>query len=108
MTSGSHCGLRLFVPAIRKNPNTYTVRARRHSTPTVPDIMTTQSAWLTAGEAAQYLKVKTRTILMWARQGKVKGYVLSGTSRHVWRFQYSDLDAMLSGPAVLNSEGGKN
>jgi excisionase family DNA binding protein len=34
------------------------------------------SEWLTAGEAASYLKVEPRTLLMWTRQGKVKGYVL--------------------------------
>jgi excisionase family DNA binding protein len=39
--------------------------------------------WLTAGEAAQYLKVDTRTILLWTRQGKVKGFALSGTKRRL-------------------------
>ena len=33
--------------------------------------------WLTAGEAADYLKVKARTLLCWVRQGKIKGYALS-------------------------------
>jgi excisionase family DNA binding protein len=51
--------------------------------------------WLTATEAAQHLKVKPRTLLLWVRQGKVKGYKLSGTKRHVWRFQRADLDAAL-------------
>ena len=37
------------------------------------------SVWLTVAEAAQYLKIRVRTLLLWARQGKVKGYVLSGT-----------------------------
>ena len=60
--------------------------------------------WLTAEEAAQYLKVKVRTLLQWARQGKVKGYPLSGTKRRVWRFLYADLDAMLVGPAVLSGK----
>ncbi len=41
--------------------------------------------WLTAREAARYLKVKVRMVLLWARQGKVKAYPLSGTKRHVWR-----------------------
>jgi excisionase family DNA binding protein len=57
--------------------------------------------WLTAEEAANYLKVKTRTLLLWARQGKIKGYILSGTSRHVWRFKQVDLDATLIAPSVL-------
>jgi len=62
--------------------------------------------WLTAAEAAQYLKIKVRTLLLWARQGKVKGYVLSGTQRHVWRFRPEDLNAAFLQPAdpdVLHS-----
>ena len=56
--------------------------------------------WLTAQEAAQYLKVKTRTLLLWVRQGKIKGHILSGTVRHVWRFRQADLDATLESPSV--------
>ena len=41
------------------------------------------SEWLTASEAAQYLKVKVRTLLLWVRQGKVKAFALSGTKRRV-------------------------
>ena len=68
----------------------------------------TSLEWLTAAEAAEYLNVKVRTLLLWARQGKVKGHTLSGTLRHVWRFRRADLDAALSeaastGPGVLNS-----
>ena len=62
--------------------------------------------WLTAAEAAQYLKIRTRTLVLWARQGKVKGYVLSGTQRHVWRFRRENLDAAFfqpAGPHVINS-----
>lgn len=51
--------------------------------------------WLTSDEAAEHLKVKPRTLLLWVRQGKVKGYKLSGTKRHVWRFLRADLDAAL-------------
>jgi len=65
---------------------------------------TTQS-WLTAEEAADYLRVKPRTILMWARTGQVKGYVLSGTKRHSWRFRQVDLDANLGSPSVLSETG---
>jgi excisionase family DNA binding protein len=53
------------------------------------------SPWLTAIEAAAYLHVRPRTLCTWARQGKVKGYTLSGTSRHVWRFRTDDLDDAL-------------
>ena len=61
------------------------------------------SEWLTAVEAAGYLKVKVRTLLLWVRQGKVKGFSLSGTKRRVWRFRKNDLDAALLEPAVLPS-----
>jgi excisionase family DNA binding protein len=59
-----------------------------------------RSSWLTAEEAAKHLKVRTRTLLLWARQGKVKGYVLSGPRRHLWRFRRVDLDATLELPSV--------
>src|SRR5712671_319581 len=51
--------------------------------------------WLTAREAAQYLNLKVRTILLWARQGRVKAYALTGTQRRVWRFLQADLDAIV-------------
>jgi excisionase family DNA binding protein len=63
------------------------------------------SDWLTSAEAALYLKVERRTLLQWVRQGKVRAYILSGTQRHVWRFKTTDLDAMLSVPAVLSNDG---
>ena len=56
--------------------------------------------WLTAAEAAQYLRIEPRTLLFWVRQGRVKGYALSGTMRRVWRFKHCDLDAILTGPSV--------
>ena len=62
-----------------------------------------QSEWLTVAEAARYLKVKSRTLLLWVRQGKVKGFALSGTKRHVWRFRQVDLDAILLEASVLPS-----
>lgn len=62
------------------------------------------SRWLTANEAASYLNVKPATLLGWARQGKLKGYTLSGTHRHVWRFQTVDLDAMLALPSIALTE----
>jgi excisionase family DNA binding protein len=65
--------------------------------------MTNQSEWLTAEEAAGYLKVKTRTLLMWVRKGKVKAFALSGTMRRVWRFRRQDLDAALLEAPVLPS-----
>jgi len=60
--------------------------------------------WMTAPEAAAYLKVQTRTLLMWTRNGKIKAYSLSGTKRRVWRFLRADLDAALFGnPVVVDS-----
>jgi excisionase family DNA binding protein len=59
--------------------------------------------WLTAVEAAQYLKVKVRTLLLWVRQGKVKAFALSGTKRRIWRFRRQDLDAALLESPVLSS-----
>lgn len=47
----------------------------------VSKVVQSPSQWLTANEAATYLKVSPRTLLMWARRGKVKAYVLSGTER---------------------------
>ena len=59
--------------------------------------------WLTASEAALYLKVKPRTLLLWVRQRKVKAFALSGTKRRVWRFRREDLDAALLAVPVLCS-----
>jgi len=61
-----------------------------------------QSEWLTAEEAAAYLKMKTtRALLRLVRLGSLRGYMLSGTRRHVWRFRKEDLDsALLSKPVV--------
>lgn len=74
-----------------------------------------EQEWLTAEEAAAYLKVKTRTLLHWARQKKVLGWPLSGIKRRVWRFRKTDLDAMLfaqaggvlcsPAPSVLEMKG---
>ena len=69
------------------------------------DVSSVASEWLTSAEAALYLKVERRTLLQWVHQGKVRAYILSGTQRHVWRFKTTDLDAMLSVPAVLSSDG---
>ncbi len=60
--------------------------------------------WMTSAEAAAYLKVQARSLLLWVRQGKLKAYALSGTKRRVWRFLKSDLDAaLLSRPVVVSS-----
>jgi excisionase family DNA binding protein len=64
-----------------------------------------QSEWLTATEAASYLRIKPRTILLWARQGHIRGHILSGTRRVTWRFLRSDLDATLTEPSVALTKG---
>jgi hypothetical protein len=64
--------------------------------------------WLTAAEGAAYLKVKPRTLLQWARQGTVKGFILSGTDRITWRFRQEDLDATLRLPSVASETGELN
>jgi excisionase family DNA binding protein len=50
--------------------------------------------WLTGREAAQYLRVNHRTVLLWARQGKIPAHRLSGIRRCVWRFLRPELDAI--------------
>lgn len=67
------------------------------------NLSTQVNDWLTANEAAQYLKVRVRTLLLWVRKGKVKGFALSGIKRRVWRFRRQDLDAALLESAVLPS-----
>jgi excisionase family DNA binding protein len=64
-----------------------------------------QSPWLTAAEAAGYVKVERRTLLQWVRQGKVRAFQLSGTMRHVWRFQKTDLDGMLIPSSAGSADG---
>jgi excisionase family DNA binding protein len=54
-----------------------------------------QSDWMTATEAAEYLKVKKRSLLLWVRQEKVPAHALSGTKRRVWRFLREELDSTL-------------
>lgn len=66
-----------------------------------------ESPWMSSDQAAQYLQIDRRTLLEWARQGKVKGYKLSGVIRHVWRFRQADLDAMLCPSSADSAEGGQ-
>jgi excisionase family DNA binding protein len=61
---------------------------------------TPKSGWLTAKEAAAYLRISHRTVLEWAKAGKLRGYVLSGTDRITWRFRSEDLDAKLHAPSA--------
>ena len=60
---------------------------------------------MNAKEAAAYLRIDPRTLLRWTREGKVRGFALSGTTRRVWRFRREDLDAKLCLPAVPQAKG---
>jgi len=64
-------------------------------------MLPTETEWLTAEEAAHHLKIKTRTLLLWVRNGKMKAFALSGTKRRVWRFRREDLDATLLAHPVI-------
>ena len=70
-----------------------------------PVVARSAEEWLTASEAAAHLKVKPRTILQWAKDGKIRGHVLSGTKRCTWRFLRSELDAILSAPSAALVNG---
>jgi hypothetical protein len=70
------------------------------------DLMNIQTShWLTAAEAANYLKVEARTLLSRAREGTIQGYVLSGTHCQTWRFLHVDLDAELLKPSAAPNNG---
>jgi len=61
------------------------------------------SQWLTANEAARYLRIRPRTLLVWVRDGKVPAYALSGKKRRIWRFRREDLDStLLAHPVILS------
>jgi excisionase family DNA binding protein len=65
-----------------------------------------ETQWITAIEAAHYLKVKPRTVLKWAKEGRIPGHPLSGSKRITWRFLKSELDdAMLAPPSAAGLGG---
>ena len=66
---------------------------------------TLQYEWLTAAEAAAYLKVRARTLAQWARENKVPAHRLSGQQRVRWRFLRSELDGMLLPSSVVPAVG---
>lgn len=59
-----------------------------------------ETVWLTANEAAEHLRVKQRTVLKWAKEGRIPAHPLSGSKRVTWRFLKSELDAMLALPSA--------
>jgi excisionase family DNA binding protein len=65
-----------------------------------------ETTWLTAAEAAAYLRVQPRTILKWAKEGRIPAHALSGTARVTWRFLKSELDAAMLNPPSAAGLGG--
>jgi len=62
------------------------------------------TAWLTAREAAQYLRVAHRTVLEWAKTGRIPAHRLSGAARVTWRFRADELDgAMMGAPSAAEN-----
>jgi excisionase family DNA binding protein len=59
-----------------------------------------ETEWLTATEVSRYLKVKPRTVLKWAKDGRIPAHSLSGSKRITWRFLRSEVDAMLGLPSA--------
>lgn len=51
--------------------------------------------WMNAVEAAQYLRVAHRTVLLWAKTGRIPAHRLSGAQRITYRFRADELDAHL-------------
>lgn len=64
-----------------------------------------ENAWLTAKEAAAYLKIRPRTLLLWARQGKIPAHKLSGIHRCIYRFLGRELDLMLELSSAEPADG---
>ena len=63
-----------------------------------------ESQWLTAREAAQYLRVAHRTLLQWAKEGRIPAHRLSGTARVTWRFRADELDgAIMAAPSAAKN-----
>jgi excisionase family DNA binding protein len=62
------------------------------------------SPWLNAREAAAYLRVAHRTVLEWAKTGRIPAHRLSGTLHVTYRFRAAELDAMLFAPSAAEGE----
>jgi excisionase family DNA binding protein len=63
------------------------------------------NAWLTAREAANYLRVSHRTVLQWAKEGRIPAHRLSGTARVTWRFRADELDSAMMAPPSAAENG---
>jgi len=60
---------------------------------------------MNAREAAQYLRVAHRTVLEWAKSGRIPAHRLSGLSRITWRFLAAELDGAMMGPPSAAENG---
>ena len=56
-----------------------------------------QSGWLTAIEAAAYLRCTVKTIYNYKCSGRLNGYNLGGRKKGTLRFKKSDLDIFIYG-----------
>jgi excisionase family DNA binding protein len=62
------------------------------------------SPWMNAREAAHYLRVAHRTVLQWAKEGRIPAHRLSGTLRVTYRFRAAELDgAMMAAPSAAEN-----
>ena len=61
------------------------------------------SDYMTAQEAAKYLRVNHRTLLMWARKQQVPAIPLGGAHRKTWLFSKVTLDEHLRSIMTGNS-----
>ena len=62
------------------------------------------SPWMNAREAARYLRVAHRTVLEWAKTGRIPAHRLSGTDRITWRFRTDELDgAIMAAPSAAEN-----
>jgi len=63
-----------------------------------------QPLWMTAREAAAHLRVAHRTILLWAKTGRIPAHRLSGAQRVTWRFRADELDAFVGNGEIRVGE----
>lgn len=69
----------------------------------VLDKPSSSSDYMTAQEAAKYLRVNHRTLLMWARKQQVPAIPLGGGHRKTWLFSKATLDEHLRSIMTGNS-----
>ena len=63
-----------------------------------------QIAFIDAKEAAVLLKIHPRTLLRWAREGRIPAHPVAGSKRRTWRFVAAEIDCWAI--AQVNSSDG--